>query len=137
MVAELAAVSGMSLEAYRAMERASADAKRERFRFAIHEGVAAVDLLERAASCYRAGRQPERAAEVAELSAHLRARVSESYRGHQLRLDHALAVDEVDTALREVRILRAMTPAATGAWPDWLSTLDRTLQQRPQKRSGS
>ena len=117
--------------------RGRADAKRERLRFAVHEGVKAVDLLERATVCYRAAGQTERAAEASEVSERLRARVTESYRGHQLRLRHALEVDEVDTALREVRILRAMTSAASGPWVAWLTTLDRTLQQRQQRKVGS
>lgn len=120
--------------------RARADAKRERVRFAVQEGVAAVELLERATACLRAAGQPARAAEVSEVAGTLRARVSEAYRGHQLRLEHALAVDEIDTALREVRILRAMAPAPASPWATWLGALDQTLQQRQQrqpKKSGS
>lgn len=115
--------------------RARADSKRERVRFAIHDGVEAVDLLGAAAACYRETSRTDLAAEAVAVREPLRAKLDEAYRGHQLRLEHALSVDETDTALHEVRVLRALTPHARGPWVDWLATLEPTLDKRSKKRS--
>lgn len=117
--------------------RAQADAKRERVRFAIHDGIVAVELLERASSCFRTGGHGEAADESAELGAQLRKRIEEDYRGHQLRLEHALTVDEVDTALHEARILRAMLPQVSDPYVAWLDEVDRALVQRLEKRNAT
>lgn len=110
-----------------------AEARRERRRFAAREGVDAVGLYQEAAECFRAGGDPASADEARAVGVALKSKVEEDYRGHQIRLEHALSVEEVDTAVREVKILRAYTQPLTGRYVNWLQGTERSLLMRKNK----
>jgi hypothetical protein len=105
-----------------------AETKRERRAFKVGEGGAAVASFETAATCYAAAGAPDDATAMSQAGATLRARVAEEYHAHQVRLEHALLVEDSPSALREVRALRAFTQNVSGPYADWLSDLDRRLQ---------
>jgi hypothetical protein len=104
-----------------------ANGKRERRPFHVQDGIASVPMYETSAACFRAANQPQLAAEEADAASQLRAKIGEDYRAHQVRLEHALAVGDMVTAQKEVRLLRSFTDGHSGQYVDWLSTLDRRL----------
>lgn len=105
-----------------------AEGKAERRPFRVQDGVAAVPLYEVAAACFRAAGDEARGTEVATTAANLRKKVAEDYRAHRVRLEHALAVRDLPTAHKEVKVLRAFTEGASGNYVVWLGNLDRQLQ---------
>lgn len=107
---------------------ALADAKRERRPFHVQDGVQAVPLYETAAACYRTGHKDAIAKELSATAKKLREDVGEDFRTHRVRLEHALAIKDWQTAQREVRVLLAFTKGLSGDYVTWLSNLDRRLQ---------
>jgi hypothetical protein len=105
-----------------------AEGKRERRPFHVQDGVAAVTLFETASACFAAGGNADAAAASARSAKDLRAKVQEDYHAHQVRLEHALLVNDSVVAQREVKVLRAFTETASGPYVVWLSNLDRQLQ---------
>jgi hypothetical protein len=94
----------------------------------VQDGVAAVPLFETAAACYRAGGETKSAEDAASAGKELRDDVGEDYRTHQVRLEHALAVNDWPTVQKEVRVMLAFTEGKQGDYVTWLSNLDRKLQ---------
>jgi hypothetical protein len=112
-----------------ALERRTvAEGKRERRPFHVQDGVAAVGLFETASACYAAGGDGDQSQESARAAKELRSRVQEDYHAHQVRLEHALLVNDSLTAQHEVKVLRAFTATSSGPYVVWLSNLDRRLQ---------
>ena len=109
-------------------KRVLADAKRERRPFHVQDGVAAVPLYEVAAACFKTAGDVDRAQSASDSASDLRARVSEDYRAHRVRLEHALSVNDLPTAQKEAKVLRAFTEGLTGEYVVWLGNLDRRLQ---------
>lgn len=105
-----------------------AEGKAERRPFRVQDGVLAVPLYEAAAACFDAAGDEERAKGASEAATNLRAKVGEDYRAHQVRLEHALSVNDLPTAHKEVKILLAFTEGHSGPYVEWLSTIDRQLQ---------
>lgn len=105
-----------------------AEGKAERRPFRVQDGVLAVPLYEIAAACFRTSGDDERTKGATEAAVNLRAKVSEDYRAHQVRLEHALSVQDLPMAHREVKILIAFTEGQGGAYVEWLSSIDRQLQ---------
>ncbi|MBL8719301.1 MAG: hypothetical protein JNL79_25165 [Myxococcales bacterium] len=105
-----------------------AEGKAERRPFRVQDGVAAVPLYEVASACFRTGGDEARSVEVSATAASLRKKVGEDYRAHRVRLEHALAVRDLATAHKEVKVLRAFTEGAAGNYVVWLGNLDRQLQ---------
>ena len=58
---------------------------------------------------------------------HLRKKVNEDYRAHQVRLEHALGVKDLITASKEVKVLRAFTEGLSGDYVTWLANVDRQI----------
>jgi hypothetical protein len=113
----------------RARERMGiADAKRERRPFHVVDGVQAVPLFEEAAACYRAGADGASAAVADEAARVMRIDLNEDYRTQQVRLEHALGVEDWTLAQRQVRILQQFTLGKTGDYVTWLSNLDRKIK---------
>ena len=110
-----------------AEKRVLADAKRERRPFHVQDGVAAVPLYEVAAACFKNAGDVERAQSASDAGSELRTRVGEDYRAHRVRLEHALSVNDLTTAQKEVRVLRAFTDGLAGDYVVWLGNLDRQL----------
>jgi hypothetical protein len=111
--------------------------KRERRPFHVEDGVAAVPLFETAAACFRTAGQNAASGEAAKDARDLRARINEDYRAHQVRLEHALTVQDWQTAQSEVAVLRAFTAGKQGPYVLWLSNLDRRLQVKLGRKEGS
>ena len=109
-------------------KRVLADAKRERRPFHVQDGVAAVPLYETAAACFKTGGDEDRSTDAAQAAQDLRAKVGEDYRAHQVRLEHALTVQDLVTAQKEVKVLRDFTDGLQGPYVVWLGNLERQLQ---------
>lgn len=105
-----------------------AEGKAERRPFRVQDGVAAVPLYETAAACFGAAGDAGRAGLASEAAESLRKKVQEDYRAHQVRLEHALSVNDLSTAHKEVKVLREFTEGYSGDYVVWLSNLDRQLQ---------
>ena len=105
-----------------------AEGKAERRPFRVQDGVQAVPLYEIAAACFKTSGDDERFKGANESAQNLRAKVSEDYRAHQVRLEHALSVQDLSMAHREVKILIAFTEGQSGPYVEWLSSIDRQLQ---------
>jgi hypothetical protein len=109
-------------------KRAIADAKRERRPFHVQDGVAAVPLYELAAVCFKAGGDIESSNQAYAAAAALRRELSDDYRTQRVRLEHALSVNDSQSAQREVKILLMFTEGKQGDYVVWLSNLDRKLR---------
>ena len=124
----------------RARERMGiADAKRERRPFHVADGVQAVPLFEEAAACYRGGGDVPSAVVADEAARAMRAELNDDYRTQQVRLEHAMGVEDWALAQRQVRILQQFTLGKTGDYVTWLSNLDRKIklkigEQQQQKK---
>jgi hypothetical protein len=105
-----------------------ADARRERRPFHAQDGVAAVPLYETAAACFRQGGDAASATESANEAATLRKELYDDFRTHRVRLEHALAIQDLATAKKEVRTLLAFLEGRQGDYVTWLSNLDRKLK---------
>jgi hypothetical protein len=105
-----------------------AEGKAERRPFRVQDGVLAVPLYETAAACFKTAGDDERFRGANESAVNLRLKVNEDYRAHQVRLEHALSVNDLTMAHREVKILIAFTEGQSGAYVEWLSSIDRQLQ---------
>jgi hypothetical protein len=110
-----------------------AEGKRERRPFHVQDGVAAVSIFETASACFALGGDADSAAAATRSAQVLRAKVEEDYHAHQVRLQHALLVEDYLVAQREVKVLRAFTETASGPYVVWLSNLDRQLQLEATK----
>ena len=109
-------------------KRVLADAKRERRPFHVQDGVAAVPLYETASACFKIGGDGDRSTDADQAAQDLRAKVGEDYRAHQVRLEHALVVQDLPTAQKEVKVLRDFTDGLQGPYVVWLGNLERQLQ---------
>jgi hypothetical protein len=108
-------------------ERSIAEAKRERYPFAVEEGPAAVAAFERAASCHQVANRPDEAKRDIAAANALRVVVSRDYHAHRARLTHAIESEDLVSSLREVRIVRKMTTGRSGPYVEWLAVAERRL----------
>ncbi|HSQ64238.1 MAG TPA: hypothetical protein VLM85_13520 [Polyangiaceae bacterium] len=110
--------------------RQTADAKRERRMFHVKDGVDAVPIYETAAVCYdRVGDKADGDASR-EAAKTLRDEIEADYRTHRMRLQHAMLVNDMETARKEVRTLIEMTEGREGPYVNYLHALDRDLKQK-------
>lgn len=107
---------------------------RERRPFRVQEGVTAVPTFETAAACFRVAGEGALSEEQALAARTLRDQINEDYRVHQVRLGHALSVNDVATSKKEVRVLRALTEGLSGPYVVWLGNLDRQLQLKGSRK---
>jgi hypothetical protein len=105
-----------------------ARSKRERRPFSPGDGVAAVPLFETAAACFSAGGDEKASKESLQAADALRVEIERDYRTHQVRLDHAIGVDDATTALQEMDVLLALTAGQTGTYVTWLTVNHRRLK---------
>lgn len=105
-----------------------ARSKRERRPFSARDGVAAVPLFEEAEACFRTAGDAEMATNAKEAAQRLRTEINLDYRTHQVRLDHALSIEDWATAFREMEALLALTEGKSGAYVSWLSIQHRALR---------
>ncbi len=106
----------------------SAEGKAERRPFRVQDGVNAVPLYETAAACFDVAGKAEESKLAQENADHLRRKVNEDYRAHQVRLEHALGVKDLVTAHKEVKVLRAFTEGLSGDYVVWLANIERQIQ---------
>lgn len=105
-----------------------ADAKRERRPFHVQDGIEAVPVYEVAGACFRSGEDPASANLAEESARYLRREMSDEFRTRRVRLEHALAVGDDVSALKEVRVLLQLTEGKSGEYVEWLSRINRKLR---------
>jgi hypothetical protein len=102
--------------------------RRERSPFDVRDGVLAVPLFDMAASCYGVADKNQRAKEMVSARERLKRQIDESYRAHQMRLEHSLDVQNLKVAQKETIFLLRLLEGQTGPYMVWLSNLDRRLK---------
>ncbi len=107
---------------------AKAASKQERRPFHIPDGVQAVPLYEEASACFQAAGDVEQAKRLAAIGTKLRKDVAEDFRTHRVRLEHALAIGNYQTAQAELKVLLAFLEGQEGDYVNWLSALERKLR---------
>ena len=108
-------------------KQALAEAKRERGPLHIQDSIAAVPLFGTAAACFKLAGAQDLSVQMVAASQRLRTELNNYYRTHQVRLEHVLLIGDLQTAQREVKILRSMLEGQSGPYMIWLSNLDRQL----------
>jgi hypothetical protein len=99
----------------------------------IADGLAAVDAFGRAAGCFRVAGDDGEAVRCAEAATSLRREIEEGYAAHRVKLEHALDVDDADTARREVKLPRRLLTGKTGPYVEWLGMVERRLTPAPSE----
>jgi len=120
--------------AFAAQERELGDSKRERRPFRAADGVRAVGLYRMTAACLRSGGDSARANDADRAADALERDLTESYRTHRVRLDHALSTKNYVVAQSEVRALRDLLSGTPGEYVTWLESLSRRLSLRLGKK---
>jgi hypothetical protein len=105
-----------------------AEGKRERRPFKIGDGIAAVPLFETAGACFRAAEYVDQAKEAYDAASSLRKQIESDYRAHQVRLEHALTVEDNTTAQKEIQVLKAFTEGTSGKYVEWLGNTERKIK---------
>jgi hypothetical protein len=108
--------------------RVQGESARERAPFSPDDGVAAVELLSRAAACYAAAGAAVRAERSRTAAADLKLELERQFHIHQVRLERALIDRRYDQAKWETRTLLSFTARRKSAYVDWLATLDRQIE---------
>jgi hypothetical protein len=111
-------------------KRTVADAKRERRMFHVKDGVDAVPLYETTAACYDKASDKTDGDAMREMANALRTELDGDYRTHRMRLQHAMQVNDFETARREVRTLIEMTEGKEGPYVTYLHVVERDLKQK-------
>jgi hypothetical protein len=106
---------------------ALAVAKRERLPFAVQEGLAAFDLYETAAACFRTGGDDQRSRLAGEEAQRLQASLTDEFRARRLRLSHMLKVKDYELARVDVAVLTALTRGKKGTYVSWLTSVATQL----------
>jgi len=107
---------------------AKAASKQERRPFYIPDGVQAVPLYEDAAACFKTAGEAEQAKLATALATKLRNDITDDFRTHRVRLEHAISTGRHETAQKEVRVLLAFLQGKEGDYVEFLSALDRRLR---------
>jgi hypothetical protein len=122
--------SGNEALAFANEKRVVAESKRERRMFHVKDGVDAVPLFETTAACYERANDKADADAARELANSLRKELDDDYRTHRMRLQHAMLVDDKETARKEVRTLIEMTEGKEGPYVTYLHVVERDLKQK-------
>lgn len=101
--------------------------KQERMPFAIQEGIAAVDLYETAAGCFRAAQQSARATAARDAAQSLKRNLEGDLRARRLRLSHMLKVQDHELARVDVLWLSALTRGKSAPYVAWLDQVGQEL----------
>lgn len=111
---------------------ASAQAKRQRWKFHTRDGVEAVVLFEMAAACHSAGGDGEGAAASGLLARAMRAGVLQEFQVYRVRLERALKRDDSKVALAQIKFLREMLFARDidDDYVRWLTLMQRKLEAK-------
>jgi hypothetical protein len=111
-------------------KRSVAESKRERRMFHVKDGVDAVPLFEATAACYEKGGDKQDADQMREIANSLRKELDDDYRTHRMRLQHAMQVNDLQTARKEVHTLIDMTEGKEGPYVTYLHVVERDLKQK-------
>jgi hypothetical protein len=111
---------------------ASAQAKRQRWKFHTRDGVEAVVLFEVAAACHAAGGDAEGAASSGLLARAMRAGVLQEFQVYRVRLERALERNDARVALAQIKYLRDMlfTRDIDDEYVRWLTIMQRKLEAK-------
>jgi hypothetical protein len=110
-------------------KHALADSRRERSPFAPKEGVLAVQLYDLAKVCFERAGDTAMARKAASAATQLRAAITQDFRARRVRLEHMLAVGDIELAKEDVAVLRALTEGRQGPWTTWLRATSQQLNQ--------
>ncbi|HZO11684.1 MAG TPA: FHA domain-containing protein [Polyangiaceae bacterium] len=109
--------------------------RRERSPFDVQDGVLAVPLFMLASDCFRIAGDKTSSLAMQKAGDRLKGQMEETYRAHQMRLEHSLDTDNFRIAHHETKILLSMLEGQTGAYVTWLSNLERRLQLKIGKET--
>ncbi|MET0389020.1 MAG: hypothetical protein ABW321_23805 [Polyangiales bacterium] len=107
-----------------------AESKRERSPFYPGDGLAAVGLFERAASCYASAREPEAAHAAHAAALALREHVGSALHVGHVRLERFLAEGKHDEARHQAQLLADLVTDKAGPYARWLSAVKREGELR-------
>lgn len=101
---------------------------RERAPFSGQDAVGSVDAFQRASACFSTAASPERASDAAHQAELLKKDVEGDFHVHRVRLERALATKRYEDARTEVRLLLSYVGRHSGAYANWLTSLDRQIE---------
>lgn len=109
---------------------ALADAARQRSPFAVTEAIVAVKSYGIAATCYRHVHEEHLAAEADDAAQQLREATMLDFRARKVRLERALAVNDVELAIQDVAVLTSLTEGKKGPYVAWLLDTEQQLKRK-------
>ncbi|MEY4575838.1 MAG: hypothetical protein RL701_541 [Pseudomonadota bacterium] len=119
-----------SAAALATQSESEAESKRERAPFYPGAGSEAIIWYERAAGCYAAAGQPERAAEAHAAAARIQADIADEIHLRHVRLERYLTQGEYPEARRQATVLAELVVEKNGAYARWLSAVRREGELR-------
>jgi hypothetical protein len=111
-----------------AEERRRAETARERAPFSGQDAVNAVVAFRRSAACFTRADAPARATDSVHQADTLERDVQTEFHVHRVRLERALATKSYEEARTEVRLLLSYIGRHSGAYANWLLSLDRRIE---------
>jgi len=111
-----------------AEERRRAETARKRAPFSGQDAVNAVLAFRRSAACFTLADSLERAGDSVRQADALERDVQTEFHVHRVRLERALATKNYEDARTEVRLLLSYIGRHSGAYANWLSSLDRRIE---------
>jgi len=109
-------------------ERRRAETARERAPFSGQDAVNAVVAFRRSAACFALAESGPRASDSTLQADALERDVETEFHVHRVRLERALATKSYEEARTEVRLLLSYIGKRSGAYANWLSSLDRQIE---------
>jgi hypothetical protein len=113
----------------------AAQTKRERYRYAAHDGLDAGRLFSQASRCYAAAGDVANQQRVDQDGQAWRSRITDEFRAAQLRLQTAVQNNQYEVALSAVISMRRMLAGETLPYAHWLLAKQRQLNSDIAKRN--
>lgn len=120
--------AGAEAKVYAQELLALADAQRERWPFAMHDGVQAVSSFQQAGDCFEVAGDARGAQRAREASHALAAQVEEELAAHRVRLEWYLDRRRLGSAAHEVNLLRELLGERDDPYARWLAAVAHELQ---------
>jgi hypothetical protein len=109
-------------------------AKLQRFAFAAHEGIEALDLLAEASACFNAAGQADDAARARDAHSAWSGQLADDYAAARLELRVALEQERYQQALNAASHLQALLAARPACpYSEWLSSVAHRLERKVAK----
>ncbi len=105
----------------------SAVAKQERYPFDPNDGVQAVGLYRKAATCYEAVGEPKSAQHARTQASRLASRIRIDFQVHQTRLERSVKYQAYSQALVEARFLQRLVIHKKTEYSRWIDGVERRL----------